>query len=58
MDFLVWYIALGAFVIFGLFAETTTSVLRYYRPGVAFIASLILLVIWLPGIIYYAVFKE
>lgn len=58
MDFLVWYIALGAFVIFGLFAETTTSVLRYYRPGVVFVACIILLIIWLPGILYYAMFKK
>lgn len=54
---LVWYIAIGAFIIFGIFAKETSDVLREYPPRVVIVASLFLLIFWLPGLLYYGIKK-
>ena len=54
---LTWYMAIGAFIIFGLFAKESVSVLREYPPGVVAVACVLLLIFWLPGLLYYGIKK-
>lgn len=54
---LIWYMAIGAFLVFGLFAKESSSVLREYPPGVVVVACIIILLFWLPGLLYYGIKK-
>jgi hypothetical protein len=51
---IVWYYAIGAFIIFGLFARTTVEAFKDLSTAALFWAVLLALTIWLPGLIYYA----
>jgi hypothetical protein len=51
---IVWYYAIGAFIIFGLFARTTVEAFKDLSTAALFWAVLFALTIWLPGLIYYA----
>ena len=54
---IVWYYAIGAFIIFGIFAHITMNEFKDLSTAELFWAVVFVLTLWLPGLIYYA-FKK
>jgi hypothetical protein len=54
LSFLLWYYAIGAFIIFGLFAKTTMEEFSRLSTAALFWAVVFILTLWLPGLVYYA----
>jgi len=54
---IVWYYAIGAFIIFGIFAHITMNEFKDLSTAELFWAVVFVLTLWLPGLVYYA-FKK
>lgn len=54
LSFILWYYAIGAFIIFGLFAKITMEEFSRLSTAELFWAVVFVLTLWLPGLIYYA----
>jgi len=54
LSFVLWYYAIGTFIVFGLFARTTVEEFKNLSTAQLFWAVVFVLTLWLPGLIYYA----